>query len=195
MTAAGGWSLDEFLGEGDEDYTVDVPIKPRALAKKHAELEQLLIEQTSANTSLAGDGSVRAMAEGLEELSRRIDEGTKVYTFRGVSRRRWRGLMAKYPPSKRDREQGLDFDPDKFPTAAIALCSVDPKLTDEEAKALEDDDSLGPGGFEQLWAGVLTANLGVLSDTPKSVLATSILRTNDASSTTAAPEASPGASS
>ena len=190
------WSLDEFLGEGDgEGFTVDVPIKPRALVKKHADLERAIIERSQDGGSLAGDDLLRTMSEGLQELERRIDEQARIFSFRGVSRRKWRDLLAQHPPRKQDREVGDDFNPETFPAAAVALCSVSPKLTEDEAKALEDDDDLGTGGFEQLWNGVLAANLGVVNDTPKSVIATAILRTNGASSTTAAPGASPAASS
>ena len=188
------WSLEEFLGEGDE-FTVDVPIKPRALVKKHSDLERAIVDLSQQSTSLAGDPTLTKMAEGLQELERRIDEQTQVYSFRAVSRRRWRDLLAKHPPKREHRESGQDFNPETFPAEAIATCCVSPKLTVDEVKALEADDDLGTGGFEQLWNGCLAANLGVVNDTPKSVLATAILRTNGASSITAAPEASPGASS
>lgn len=190
------FSLDEFLGDdGDGDYTVDVPIKPRSLAKKHADLERLIQQAMGKSSGLAGDSELREMAEALQELERRIDEQSTVYTFRAVSRRRWRSLMAEHPPKKGHKEDGLDFNPETFPPAAIAACSVSPKLTLEQAKALEDDDTLSAGDFELLWSGVLAANLGVLADTPKSLIATAILRTNGASSTSAAPGASPAASS
>ena len=189
------WSLDEFLGGSDEGYTVDVPVKPRALVKKHADLERAILERTQQSGSLAGDEIARQMAEGLQELERRIDERTTVYSFRAVSRRRWRALLAEHHPTKQQRNDGHDFNPETFPAAAIAACCVSPPLTLDEAKALEDSDDLGTGGFEQLWNGVLAVNLGVVNDTPKSVIATAILRTSDASSTTAANGASPAASS
>ena len=189
------WSLDEFLDGGGEGYTVDVPIKPRALVKKHADLERAILERSQEGGSLAGDDLLRQMAAGLQELEDRIDERTKVYSFRAVSRRRWRDLLAKHPPAKKDRDAGHDFNPDTFPAAAIAACCVSPKMTEDEAKQLEDDDELGTGGFEQLWNGCLAVNLGVVNDTPKSVLATAILRTNAASSTTAANGESRAASS
>ena len=189
------WSLDEYLGDGDGGYTVDVPIKPRGLVKKHAELEREVIERSQGSMSLAGDNTARQMAEGLQELERRIDEQTRTYSFRAVSRRRWRALMAEHPPTKEHRDQGADFNPETFPVAAIAACCVEPKLTPDEVQALEDDPEFSTGDFEMLWNGCLAANLGVVNDTPKSVLATAILRTNGASSTTAAPEASPAASS
>lgn len=189
------FSLDEFLGDdGGGDYTVDVPIKPRGLVKKHSDLERLIQQEMGKSSSLAG-GEVREMAEALQELERRIDEQAEIYTFRAVSRRRWRSLMAEYPPKKEHKADGFEFNPETFPTAAIAACSVSPKLTLEQAKALEDDENLSNGDFELLWSGVLTANLGVVADTPKSLIATAILRTNGASSTSAAPEASPEASS
>ena len=189
------WSLEEFLDGGDDGYTVEVPIKPRALVKKHAELERAIIDRTKDTESLAGDSVSRDMAEGLRELERRIDAQTKTYRFRAVSRRRWRALLAEHHPTKKQRDEGHDFNPETFPVAAIAACSVDPKLTVDDVNALEDDETFSTGDFELLWNGVLAANLGVVSETPKSVLATAILRTNGASSTTAAPGGSPEASS
>jgi hypothetical protein len=189
------FNLDEFLSDGDGgEYVVDVPIRHRHLAQKHDELEHLIAQRLqSASDSLGGDAEVRAMADALEELERRIDAEAVVYKFRGLSRRRWRDLMAKHPP--KPAHAGHDFNPETFPVAAIAACSVDPKLSIEDARALEDDETLGTGNFERLWEGVLTANLGVLNDTPKSLIATLIPRMNGDSLTTAAPGESPGASS
>lgn len=190
------FSLDEFLGDdGDDDFTVDVPIKPKGLAKKHAELERLIQQKMGQSSSLGGDSELREMASALQELEQRMDERTKVYKFRGLAPARWRALKAEHPPTKEHKAGGLDFNPDTFPAAAIAACCVEPQMTLAEAKALEADESVSSGDFELLCDGVFTANMGVLTDTPKSVLATAILRMNGASLTTAAPEASPGASS
>ena len=189
------FSLDEFLGDGDDDYTVDVPIKPKALAKKHAELEHLISQSIGNSDSLAGPSDVTAMAEALKELEQRIEDKTRIYRFRPLTPRRWRALKAEHPPKKQHRDMGLDFDAETFPPAAIAACSVDPKLTVSEAQEIEDDPSFSSGDFDLLWQGVLNANLGVLSDTPKSELATAILRMSAASSTTAARGESPEASS
>lgn len=187
------FSVDDFLGEF-EPPTVEVRVCPRAdLLEQHRLLDRQLAEAStkSAGGSLAGDDT-RTLADEVTALEERIEQATRTFKFRALSRRRWRSLLGAHPPLKQHKADGLDFNPETFPVAAIAACAVEPAMTDEQAEKVADAIPLGE--FEKMWAAVLQVNLGA-SDTPKSVLATTIHRMNGAFSTTAPPEASPGASS
>ena len=98
----------------------------------------------------------------------------------------WAGAQAASDPGR----PVVVYSP---PVAAIAACSVEPKMNAEQAERLAD--TVSDGEFSKLWQAVLAANLRVGDGTPKSVLATTILRTNGASLTSAAGLASPEASS
>lgn len=187
------FTVDDFLGDFTPP-TVDVRICPRTdLRDKHRELERRLVESSqSPSSSLADSGGAKGLAEELQAVEAEMEAATRSFRFQALSRRRWRGLLAGHPPQKQHKSEGLDFNPETFPVAAIAACAVEPAMNAEQAEKLAD--ALPLGEFERLWAGVLEVNLGV-SGNPKSMIATAILRTNGASSTTAALEESPEASS
>ena len=184
------WSVDDFLDDFQAP-SIEARICPRAdLLERHKEAERRLVESGQSSGSLAGEAA--ELAQRVRDLEDEIDASTRTIKFRALSRRRWRTLLAEHHPLKVHKADGLDFNPETFPVAAIAACAVEPSLTQEQAERLAD--ALPLGEFEKLWQSVLSVNLGV-TDTPKSVLATAILRTNNGSSTTAAPGASPAASS
>lgn len=186
------FSVDDFLGEY-EAPTVEVQVCPRAdLLDRHRELERQLVDIGQRSNSSLADNGARRLAEELRDLEQEMDATSRTFKFRALSRRRWRALMAAHPPLKQHKADQIDHNPETFPVAAIAACAVEPAMTEDQAQKLEDRLPLGQ--FQKLWGAILDVNLGV-SDTPKSVLATTILRMNGASSTTAAPEESLGASS
>lgn len=186
------FSVDDFLGEF-EAPTVEVQICPRAdLLEQHRLLDRQLAEESGKGAGTLAAGPPKDLAEQLAALEETIEQGTRTFKFRALSRRRWRSLLGAHPPLKQHKADGLDFNPETFPVAAVAACAVEPAMTPEQAEQVADAIPLGE--FEKMWAAVLQVNLGA-SDVPKSVLATTILRMNGAYSTTAPPEASREASS
>lgn len=187
------FSVDDFLGEF-EAPTVEVPVCPRAdLLEEHRRLDRELAEAGKRGDigGLAGSGT-RQLAEQVRDLETQIEGATRTFRFRALSRRRWLALQAQHPPSKADKADGWGYNPETLPVAAIAACAVEPTMTEEQAGKLAD--LLPLGEFSRIWVAVNNLNLGA-NEAPKSVLATAILRTNGASSTTAAPEESLEASS
>ena len=186
------WTVDDFLGEY-EAPTTEVEVCPRPeLVIRHQELERRLVEAGQSSSSSLADSGSKDLARELQELEQEMSETARKFRFRALSRRRWRSLLAAHPPLKQHKLDNFDYHPETFPVAAIAACAIEPVMTPEDAGKLED--LLPLGQFQKLWGAVLDVNLGV-SDAPKSMLATAILRMNGASSTTAAPGESPGASS
>lgn len=186
------FSVDDFLGEF-EAPTVEVRICPRAdLLEQHRQLDRRLVEESTKGAGTLASGPPKDLADQLLALERDIDAATRTFRFRALSRRRWRSLLGAHPPLKQHKADGLDFNPETFPVAAVAACAVEPEMTQEQAEKVADAIPLGE--FEKMWAAVLQVNLGA-SDGPKSVLATTIHRMNGAYSTTAPPAGSPGASS
>ena len=186
------FTVDDFLGEF-EAPTVEVRVCPRAdLLERHRLLDRQLAEASSKDAGSLASGPPRSLADEVLALEEQIEASTRTFRFRALSRRRWRSLLGAHPPLKQHKADGLDFNPETFPVAAIAACAVEPTMTPEQAEQVADAIPLGE--FERMWAAVLQVNLGA-SDTPKSVLATTIHRMNGASWTTAPRAASPGASS
>lgn len=75
----------------------------------------------------------------------------------------WQELVSAHPPTKEQRERlgrDLDYNPDTFPVAALAVCLVDPEAdTVEEVQDLKA--KLPQAVWQQLWTGCLRANIGV----------------------------------
>lgn len=143
---------------------------------------------------------ILARARELEEEARRQSH---VFTFRGIGDRAWSDLIAKHPPTKKQRDElDVDHNPETFPTAAVAATLVkvtspdgtvdERQLTDANVRGLRNRLTLGQWG--QLWSGCLRVNTGVVS-LGKSGDGTGTLRASGPSSTTAPPEGSPEASS
>lgn len=181
MTDVDAW-LDQY-----EARIVTVPIcQKAALLDEHARLEAQTAREGAG--SLAGTGNAKALAD----LEDRIEQASRPFTFRGLGKRGWADLLKAHPPSKDDLKAGIDFNPETFPHAAIAECSVEPKLTVAQSQRFAE--VLPQGEWERLWGAVLTCNLEEVSP-PKSVLAAVARSMSNGSSTTAAPSGSLGASS
>lgn len=132
------------------------------------------------------------LSEQIRELEQRIDEAQRTFTFEGIGRGPWMDLVGNHPPSTADKRDGLDFDSDTFPPAAVARCCIDPVMTVDEALWLYTE--LDVAEWSRLWEAVLLANLGT-RDRPKSLIATAAATVKDASLTTASREESNGQSS
>lgn len=186
------WSVDDFLDDFEAPTTV-VRICPRVdLRDRHAAADRALSDAVGRGSSSLADDGPKQLAAEVRAIEDEIEAATREFRFRALSRRRWRALLAEHHPQKPHKTEGLDFNPETFPVAAIAACAVEPEMTVEEAERLADRIPLGE--FERMWGAVLQVNLGV-SDAPKSVLATATLRMNGAFSTSAAHGESPEASS
>lgn len=132
------------------------------------------------------------IAVEIERVQQEITAATRTFRFQAIPGEDWADLIAEHPPTPDQRPQGWDYDPSSFPLYAIAASCVDPPMTPASAKKLYG--KIGSGQWARLWKAAMAANTGVDS-LPKSASATASLRLSGPSSTTAAPEGSPAASS
>lgn len=157
-------------------------------ARLDADLQRAVVEDAKHNRVPESF----ALSEQIRELEQTIDDAQRTFTFEGIGRGPWMDLVANHPPSPSDRRDGLDFNSDTFPPAAVAKCCIDPVLTYDEALWLYTE--LDVAEWSRLWEAVLLANLGT-RDRPKSLVATAAAIVKDASSTIASREESNGQSS
>jgi len=190
----GGTTVEDLLAEISTRESVARVLLRQDLDAKYRELERELATALQVDDRENRDPEAPKIARQLEELSADIDAATREFRFRAVGRRKWSDLLAKYPPTKDQlkADQSLTFDPARLPAAAIAECSVEPKITIEEAKQLED--RLNDSQFNKLWAAVVDANVGG-GDAPKSPIAGLILRRSEQFARIAENEESPDPSS
>lgn len=125
-----------------------------------AEIEQAEAELESSrkeNDSLAG-GSAE-LADRVLELHEQAKAKERRFTFASIGARKWSDLLSNHPPTKDQRKEGLDHNPDPFSRAAITASAVAPSLTTEDVEWLSDHLSLGQ--YRRLWTACLAANVGV----------------------------------
>lgn len=159
------------------------------LLARHAELYARLEATVAEDRKYNRDPEAPALATEIEALEAEVEAAKVPFKFEAVGHRQWSDLLVKYPPSQeqlKDKPR-LDFDPEKFPVAAIAASCVEPKMTLEQAKRLEK--ALNEAQFQELWDACIDANWGGL-EAPKAPLAGVIRRMSAKSATTPVPEAS-----
>jgi hypothetical protein len=159
------------------------------LAQLDVELRRAREEDEKHNRKPAAPG----IAEEIQRVEAEAREHEVEFVFTEIGRRAWSDLLAQYPPDDEQRAQGLDHDPATFPPAAMAASCTSPAGTTLERMTKVFDD-WGVGQVTALWRACLAANVGV-TQVPKSLAASAVLRASSASSTTADPEGSPEASS
>lgn len=126
-----------------------------------AEIEQA--EAALEEAKRQDDGGIasgtRELADRVLELHERARARERRFTFASIGQRKWSDLLSHHPPSKDQRKEGLDHDPDPFSRAAMAASAVSPTLTADDVEWLADNLSLGQ--FRRLWTACLAANVGV----------------------------------
>lgn len=191
-------SIDDILAEAENEQFVRVAtarvLLRQDLAARHEALAAQLDAANKGPVGMDTDERVRDLAQQLVDLEAEIDGCKREFKFRNIGKRAWADLLAKHPPTDKQRKADgrVDHNPETFPLAAIAAASHDPVMSAEQVERLEK--SLTSTQFDMLWLKTVEANLGGVTD-PKSRAAGLILGTNDESATTAANEESPDRSS
>lgn len=114
------------------------------LAAQHEQAERELEQADRKGAdSLAGSG-VGEIAERIEALEQQMREASYEFRLRAMPRPAWRELCNAHPP-RRDEESGeivptdlIGVNTDTFYDAIIRGCLVDPQLTQDDWKRLNE---------------------------------------------------------
>lgn len=190
---ADDFDVDAWLDDYEPYITSATVCGKASLIAEHARLDQAWLEAKQAAAEVMHDPAEAEAELAVRDCEARIEASERAYTFQSAGHMAWQNLKRKYPPSDVQRKDGLDTNVEEFSVAAIATCSLQPKVT--EAQARKMSEKLPPGEYEKLFQAVLQAN-GEVVGAPKSVLAllTDQSRRNGGSSITSPPEASPDGS-
>jgi hypothetical protein len=163
------------------------------VVREHERLKDQLQQVIKSDANSNEPDEAPAIARRIKDLEDEMREGETEFVFQAIGKPKWSDLLAQHPPTKEQREQGLDHNPEKFPAVAIAASLIDPGDADLEAvEAL--GASLSIGQWSTLWVTCLKANVG--GEGPgESLAASAVLRASEQSSTSAADAASLAASS
>src|SRR6476469_4358614 len=117
-------------------------MEARNMAKKYAALDLLLakkpVEQEVTIYAPGPDGST--------EL---------VLLFRAIGSAAYDKLLESSPPTRVQKEDGQSYDPNKFCPRLIAACSVEPKLTEEQAEQIWTSESWNRSEVSKLFSAAV----------------------------------------
>jgi hypothetical protein len=137
------------------------------LAEHEALSAQLADAMRKQRTTLDDGTTVKQCAERLTTLESDLAASTVTVKVRGIGRNAFRRLMAEHA------SDGEPFNPDTFPPALVAACSLDPVMTPTEAADL--GDVLTFGQWDELFGAAWDACREV-DGVPFSVLASAVTR-------------------
>lgn len=74
--------------------------------------------------------------------------------FQAVSYAELDAIQSKHQPTQQQRIEGAVFNRNTFPPALIAACSVDPKMTEQDALDLWNSDDWSTGELQSIFEAV-----------------------------------------
>lgn len=187
--------IDALLGEMEQPAfrtakSVRILVgKARALLDEHETADKALGQALEDDARLNREPQAPALAAAVAELEQAVEDAKTTFRFVSIGRKKWADLVASHPPSKDvlKADPRAEVDPEVFPVEAMAASLAEPLMTVEQVGRLER--SCDDAQWNVLWGACLAANVGGL-ESPKSVLAGSILRASELSAITAASVAS-----
>lgn len=142
------------------------------------------------------------IAQQILAVQERARASEVEFRFRALGRRAYSDLVAAHGPSDEQRAEAaehgisLEWDPEAFPPAlAAASCSAPADMAGQPDWWRVKFDAWSVGQWTRVWRAVIAVNAGVAEVGPKSVIASAVLAACEPNWTTAAPAASPEASS
>lgn len=181
------WDFDDAVAEWAPATVVARVCFDQKLVDEIEQLERSLPESPSMDDA-------REAASRLAGLIEQLRGKERPFTMVALPKLAYSDLLGMYPPTPAQlaADRRLDHNPETFPQALIVASCQTPKLTAERVEWMATHLSFGQ--FNRLWYAALQVNIG--NDGVGKVLSgTAALLATQPSSTTAAPEASPAASS
>jgi hypothetical protein len=165
--------------------TCRVFLAPQDLAARHDELSAAARTASRARVDSI-DSDIVTAAEALADLEEELEAYYVTFRFQALPRKQWADLLAGHAPTKEQlrADKRVQFNPETFPAVAIAACLIDPVMTVDQVRVLENGveivdpdtgDTRRQGGlndtqFNVLFNTCVEVNVGGL-DAPKSVAA------------------------
>jgi len=78
--------------------------------------------------------------------------------FRSLGSKLYDAIVTEHQPTKEQKKEGNQWNPDTFPPALIAACSVDPRLTVEQATSLWESEDWSQGELMGLFIAAVKLN-------------------------------------
>lgn len=115
--------------------------------------------QAARNEQAAADK--RSVLDKLKSKKRRtskvtveVDGEQLELLFEAISYKELDSLQAKHPPTQAQRIEGAAYNRNTFPPALVAACSVEPKISEAEARDIWQSDDWSSGELTTLFQAV-----------------------------------------
>ena len=168
------------------------------LVREHEQLERKLADlRRASDGSLGGDGAGE-IARRIRDVEAELRAGETEFTFQAIGKSTWRNLLAEHPPTKEQKELGMDHNPETFAPVVMARSLIDPFPGEGDEAVAEVEallEKLTVLQVGKLWTACMAANVDGGNAPGESSAASAVLRAFELSSITAAHAASPEASS
>lgn len=154
--------------------TAKIAAVSQALREEHAELDALLPTLTSDTID---EHPQRILtAERLAEIEAEMESSTIEFRFGSIGHRAWADLLRAHPPTKKqkDADRQLDHNPETFVYEAMAASCLDPVMTVDDVRRLEESHMMDVQSWSEMWSACIRAN--VIDAAPNSLAARLILR-------------------
>ena len=79
-------------------------------------------------------------------------------TFRSIGSAAYDRLVSKFPPTREQKAEGLNYNMDKFAPALISACAADPEMSEDEAKEIWESDAWNRGELMTLFMTAVEVN-------------------------------------
>jgi hypothetical protein len=108
-------------------------------------------QEQSKNDKKATLDRLRSKRRRLKTVEVQIDGETMEMSFAALSAHDMDRLQSKHVPTVEQKARGMAFNPDTFAPALVAACSVDPRLSFEDAKEIWESEAWSSGELNFLF--------------------------------------------
>lgn len=78
-----------------------------------------------------------------------------VVTLKAIGSKAYDDLVAKHPPTREQKAEGANYNPDTFGPALISACSHEPHMTPNEASEIWNSDDWSRGEVMELFVAAV----------------------------------------
>ena len=146
--------------------TKSVPLCLRGdLQAEYEELEReqkiLKDGQKRGGTRSGSSQELKDLDEKMAVLRNEMQESTRVFTLRGLPKKRFSDLKASKPLPDEDKAAGVDYNGEEFPVILVQASLIDPALTIPEVEDLVDT-TFTQGQWDLLFWQAMYLNRGTI---------------------------------
>ena len=128
------------------------------LANKIAELRQLHTAARDADRLSNAPEKAPRIQKQIDKLIEQSEDTLEVFTFKSIGRFNYDELVAEHPPSKDQKKDGSDFDPNTFPPVLVSASCVEPEIPIADAVKIFASPEWNGAELRKLFFAALDAN-------------------------------------